>query len=436
MREAGIEASVALELASNPEFATGISKAAEKGGEAWTKATNAIKEYKKAQEALKLAEIAGMEQGDYELQRLNKAQAYIDLQSHFIQMQYSAQLDSIDKAQQENDLLLQRISYQETLINNRYNPIIDQLQKIQDLNKSIAEIEARRVDVVTALSSGDIAGGVRALTELRSARGAQRGQSQIDSLNSARERELALVKQNNLTKEQIDLQNQKLSLDKKEIESTIAKQTANLKYFNMTKLQIDNAAKALDLAKSAGIDINDPAFLNNVLDAAVEKTGALEKAMKTAASAMAALFALQEKARTDNNVPNTRVSPAAPQIFTTVGAGGAKITTPWDTGAGQLRRSMGGIVPKYFATGGFSRGTDTIPAMLTAGEYVVRKSAVDSLGVGNMNSINNGNLPSSPVYNYSLSVNVGGSNNSADDIARAVMSEIKRVDQQRIRGIR
>jgi hypothetical protein len=74
--------------------------------------------------------------------------------------------------------------------------------------------------------------------------------------------------------------------------------------------------------------------------------------------------------------------------------------------------------------------------MLTAGEYVVRKSAVDSLGVGNMNSINNGNLPSSPVYNYSLSVNVGGSNNSADDIARAVMSEIKRVDQQRIRGIR
>jgi predicted metallopeptidase len=48
-----------------------------------------------------------------------------------------AQLDSIDKAQQENDLLLQRIAYQETLINNRYNPIIDRLQKIQELNKSI-----------------------------------------------------------------------------------------------------------------------------------------------------------------------------------------------------------------------------------------------------------------------------------------------------------
>ena len=437
MRDAGIEASLASELASNPEFAKGISAAAEKGGAAWNAATKAIKAYKKAQDDLQMAEIAGMDQGDYELQRLNKAQAYIDLQTHFIQMQYSAQLDIIDKSQEENDLLLQRIAYQETLINNRYNPIIEQLTKIQDLNKSIADIEARRIDVVTALSSGDIAGGVRALTDLRSARGAQTGQSQIDSLNAARERELALVKQNNLTKEQLDLQNQKLALDKKEIESTIAKQTANLTYFNMTKSQIDNAAKSLDLAKSAGIDINNPGFLNNVLDAAIGKTGALEAAMKSAASAMATLFALQESARTQNIPSAAPTITAAPQLFTTIGTGGAKITTPWDTGAGRvIKRSMGGMVPKYFAGGGFSRGTDTIPAMLTAGEYVIRKSAVDSLGLGTMNSINNGNMPSTPVYNYSLSVNVGGSNSSADDIARAVMSEIKRVDSQRVRGVK
>jgi TP901 family phage tail tape measure protein len=437
MRDAGIDAATASELASNPEFAKGISTAAEKGGAAWNAATKAIKAYKKAQDDLRMAEIAGMDQGDYELQRLNKAQAYIDLQTHFIQMQYSAQLDIIDKSQQENDLLLQRIAYQETLINNRYNPIIEQLTKIQDLNKSIADIEARRVDVVTALSSGDIAGGVRALTDLRSARGAQTGQSQIDSLNAARERELALVKQNNLTKEQLDLQNQKLALDKKEIESTIAKQTANLTYFNMTRSQIDNAAKALDLAKSAGLDINDPGFLNNVLDAAIGKTGALEAAMKSAAGAMSSLFALQESARTQNIPSAAPTVTAAPQLFTTTSASGTKITTPWDTGAGKvIKRSMGGMIPKYFAGGGFSRGTDTIPAMLTAGEYVIRKSAVDSLGVGTMNSINNGNMPSTPVYNYSLSVNVGGSNNSADDIARAVMSEIKRIDSQRVRGVR
>jgi hypothetical protein len=427
MRNAGIEAALATELASNPEFAKGISQAAEKGGDAWIKATDAIKAYKKAQDALKMSEIAGMDAGDYELQRLNKAQAYIDLQTHFIQMQYSAQLDSIDKAQQENDLLLQRIAYQETLINNRYNPIIDQLQKIQDLNKSIAEIEARRVDVVSALSSGDVAGGVKALMELRSARGAQTGQSQIDTLNTAREREISLLKQNNLTKEQIDLQNQKLSLDKKEIESTIEKQSANLKYFNMTKLQIDNAVKSLDLAKSAGIDINSPGFLNNILDAAIGKTGALELAAKAATSAFASLLAAQQAARVEN-IPSVVATPQ--QKFADIV--GKNVYGKMD----RLGLSTGGMVPKYFASGGLSRGTDTIPAMLTPGEYVVKKSAVDALGVGALNNINTGKSLSNSVYNYSLSVNVDGTSANANDIARSVMSEIKKIDQQRIRGIR
>jgi hypothetical protein len=38
-----------------------------------------------------------------------------------------------------------------------------------------------------------------------------------------------------------------------------------------------------------------------------------------------------------------------------------------------------------------------------------------------------------PVYNYSLSVNVNGSNASANDIASTVMDRIKRVDSQRLR---
>lgn len=436
MRDAGIEASLAAELSSNPEFAKGILAAANGTAESWNKALEAIKAYKVQLDKLRMSEIAGMDKGDYELQRLNKAQAYMDLQSHLIAMQYSAQLDSIDKAQQENDLLLQRISYQETLINNRYNPIIDQLQKIQDLNKSIAEIEARRVDVVTALSSGDISGGVKALMELRSARATQTGQSQIDTLNTARDREISLLKQNNLTKEQLDLQNQKLELDKKEIESTIAKQTANLTYFNMTRSQIDNAAKALDLAKSAGIDINNPGFLNNVLDAAVGKTNALEAAAKSATAAFAALLAAQVAART-TNIPSAVPAVTAPSTITVSDIIAKNVYSKLDRlDAKKGYLSTGGIVPKYFASGGFSRGTDTIPAMLTPGEYVVRKSAVDALGVGALNNINNGRSLSNSVYNYSLSVNVDGTSANANDIARSVMSEIKKIDQQRIRGIR
>jgi hypothetical protein len=94
------------------------------------------------------------------------------------------------------------------------------------------------------------------------------------------------------------------------------------------------------------------------------------------------------------------------------------------------------VLPKYFASGGFSKGTDTIPAMLTPGEFVIKKSAVDSYGVNNLSKINNGMSPDSSVYNYSLSVNVSGNNLNADDIASTVMQKIKYIDGQRVRGQR
>ena len=40
------------------------------------------------------------------------------------------------------------------------------------------------------------------------------------------------------------------------------------------------------------------------------------------------------------------------------------------------------------------RGTDTVPAMLTPGEFVIRKSAVDKIGVGNLAALNAGG----PIY--------------------------------------
>jgi TP901 family phage tail tape measure protein len=101
-----------------------------------------------------------------------------------------------------------------------------------------------------------------------------------------------------------------------------------------------------------------------------------------------------------------------------------------------LFKSMGGMVPKYFASGGYGRGTDIIPAMLTPGEFVVQKRAVDMLGTNAMNTINNGEIPGNSVYNYSLSVNVSNSNANPNDIARVVINQIKQIDSQRIRGSR
>ena len=51
----------------------------------------------------------------------------------------------------------------------------------------------------------------------------------------------------------------------------------------------------------------------------------------------------------------------------------------------------GGLI--YRANGGSifqPKGTDTVPAMLTPGEFVIRKSAVDQIGVGALAALNNG----------------------------------------------
>ncbi|NDB80016.1 hypothetical protein EB155_09125, partial [archaeon] len=84
------------------------------------------------------------------------------------------------------------------------------------------------------------------------------------------------------------------------------------------------------------------------------------------------------------------------------------------------------------------KGMDRIPAMLSAGEYVVKKKAVDTIGIDNMDRINRGQLPSNSnsLYNYNLSVNVSNSNANPNDIARTVINQIRQIDAQRIRSNR
>jgi hypothetical protein len=73
--------------------------------------------------------------------------------------------------------------------------------------------------------------------------------------------------------------------------------------------------------------------------------------------------------------------------------------------------------------------------MLTPGEFVVRRHAVKSFGVDKLKAINNGAYSDSSVYNYSVTVNAATGAN-ADEIARTVISKIKQVEGQKLRGNR
>jgi TP901 family phage tail tape measure protein len=101
------------------------------------------------------------------------------------------------------------------------------------------------------------------------------------------------------------------------------------------------------------------------------------------------------------------------------------------------RRLFGGGAIPYSVGGRVFRntGSDTIPAMLTPGEFVVRKRAVQNFGMKNLEKINNGDSVGGSVYNYNLAVNVKSDANP-DVIAKTVIQQIKRIDSQKVRGNR
>ena len=115
--------------------------------------------------------------------------------------------------------------------------------------------------------------------------------------------------------------------------------------------------------------------------------------------------------------------------------------------------NYGGMMKKY-AYGSMVPGvgmTDKVPALLTPGEFVIRKSVVESYGpmLSNLNSqvfpkmnmtsampSTQGNENEGTVYNYQVSVALNGSNLDPNDVANVVMQKIKMSESRNIRGTR
>ena len=213
--------------------------------------------------------------------------------------------------------------------------------------------------------------------------------------------------------------------------------------------------KALAEQKAA----NNAPYTLAGLQAALERKEAANEAVTKAQKAYDETLSALSKARNQISPPNRAQStPLAPR------------------GAGPVAFSSGGKVMSYMASGGFAMGSDTVPAMLTPGEYVVKRQMVNKYGTGLLDKINSGSflsggfssgsrarnvqaprfsnispsvsvsssvvgpsetktLSNSSVYNYNLSVNVA-SQSDPNAIAQTVMSQIRNIDSQRIRSNR
>jgi hypothetical protein len=392
------------------------------------------------------------------------------------------------------DADLTRISNKERDIVKAYDEKNKALDKIQEANDIIARQQKSQLSIADALSQGDIAAAARAAEEQRAAAAAEAVTNQRKILDAAREAEInALTGQMGLTKEQIearilDLKQQIFDIEELQIEPAQYQvellerqeesQKRALTVLGMTRVEWETLNNRIQVAKTSSTEYKVAMeAARDVVGKIVEYWKEIEKPKTTVHTVITRnvteggagnIGASGDSSGGGGNSSTGTTPPPAAAPAVTAGATDTaslrsrygkfsvryrdrdSILNPvyslyrtWSNNLSsgavyQNASNLGKALSKYgYNQGGLVSGFgsgDTIPAMLTPGEFVVTKPAVDAFGASSLAQINKGNYSSGSVYNYSVSVNVNDAD--ASKIAKTVISQIKSIDNQRIRGNR
>ena len=417
----------------------------------------------------------------------------------------------LEKLSDEGDILsntLSLIDRQESAINKKYDEQAAALTKISEINSEIAGQQKQQLGLADALSRGDIAAAAAAAQEMRATAAAAAQGRQSGVIEAARTADLSAVTVNGMTRIQIEerqfqisQQSFALQQQRKVVEQDIANIEANQiapltaqriaaerEIRNLEdsiyNIQIAKLVPAQQILKDAEATLEntqkklkaDLDIINQDRRAYEAKKIAMDLATidqeeyeavligteKVAKGVLDNILALDRTVTTKHIIQTVHTSSGTP-----FGQAGSSGTTKKMYGGKIIPMNYGGMVPKYMAEGG-AVGSDTVPAMLTPGEFVMNKAASKRFGPM-LESMNNSKYPSmikdltpttytnvnlskvtpiinnvstsvsdnsSTMYNYSVGINVNESNASSSDIARAVIGQIKYIDSQRIRGQR
>ena len=513
-----VEYKQALELSNNAEIANLLILAKKNG--TLPKTIALVKELNRVTKLQEAAQLKALPADEKKLLELDYLKKQVDLREAIIDAQFAPQikkendalgiqeqkLEGINKQIEDvrkkqiqpiqdiidsNNYALQVIALQEDAINEKYNKEIENLDKIEKTNQNIANIQKQRMSIADALTRGDISAAAQAMQEARAERAQSALTGQKDILTRARDENIAALNRVGIEKTNKVLQleiatierNQLTTLEsqKTTIENTIAGHNANIKalntqvdqlknsyiYGNLTKLEIQSLEGLITKAKDAGILFT--AELLKQADAAERLAAALAAQQakgRSFAELQAGLKGGTISKSSITEVENKTILEGLRGIVSKTIAGTKAIQDSLNKtiqrrmyGGAILPQSKGGMgIVKNMAFGGRAVGSDTVPAMLTPGEFVMNKAASKAygpllerineskypsmLGRGGMTQIPVNNISTSmndnstAVYNYNLGFSINGSNGSAKDIANALMREIKNVDSQRIRGQR
>ena len=346
--------------------------------------------------------------------------------------------DVIDLQNRQNDLdqrsislnqrALEQLSKEEEKVNERYNERISLLDDVAESNTRLREQENSRIDLARALAEGNVSTAAQIMGQISANEANYRIEDTRAALEKQREEDLKNLKVEVngqlLTREQI--QSNIDNIEEGIYQRNILIQDQQDKIYNIEQQRLANTREREKVETRIFLLEQRKAIVALQGKKASKGLSSEEKSdlktYKDSYNEMAAYF-------------NSMFGESVPQV-----------------------KMYGGMIKK-FAIGGTVPGrgmTDKVPAMLTPGEFVVRKS-VAKANMPMLEMLNNGvsgpsyNVPNSSIisapassvnssvmYNdtYNINVNVSGTNASPDDIANVVMAKLSQTNRGNIRSIR
>jgi len=350
-----------------------------------------------------------------------------------------------------NNRALTQLSKQEDLINDSYEKRINLLDEVANTNDRLRQQEQSRIGLATALASGDIASAAAQMAEITSQNTAFRIEDARAALEVQKEQDIKNLKieinGELLSREEIEARID--SIEESIYQRNLLIRDAQDSIYNIEEKRLANSREREKVETRMYLLEQQRAITELKRMAAGRKGGKLTgeersalESFKTSYNQMAAFY-------------NQTFGDSIPQMNAFGGkikkmAFGGMMYKGSNEMPPPLKMAFGNIVPGL-------GNTDRVPALLTPGEFVVRKS-VARANMPLLEMLNNGitgpsyNVPSSDfgpskpsvqqntgiVYNdtYSINVNVSGTNASPDEIANAVLSRLSQFNSGNVRGIR
>jgi hypothetical protein len=383
----------------------------------------------------------------------------LEMQEKALDKRTQAENKGIRSRQREIDLnnrALEKLADAEDAVNKTYDAKLEALDKVSTANDRIAEQERSKIGLASALASGDIAGAASAASEMQQ----KEAQYQIEDTRAALEAQrqkdiesLAIsVNGVMMTRGQIEEANKVIATQIQTIEDRLY--NIETERLSLAEKRADAELRTYLLQQKQTIEALKLKEINNELTA-VQK-GYLDTLLVDFKNLSGSEYSQYKQyggkiAKMANGGVAYKGSTESPPA---------------------LKMAFGSTVP--------GRGmTDKVPAMLTPGEFVVRKSVADNnrgflealnsqvfSGMGGAPSVPTNNFldgigsprysvpqsgvasiptpstnvisPSSTMYNstYNVNVNVSGTNASPDDIANVVMAKLSQQNRGNLRSTR